>query len=286
MTVDRSLLDALGPAGRRRGRDGRDRAVPRRARRLDPDAGSRVRATGTVGRAWGAPRLRVEADPRRSAGGRRSSTTSSVAPGAATEWRLVRVRGTIADVHRSGDRWTAELVGRRRCGSRCSGCPGSGIPAAAVIEGRRGDRHGDRQAAVSRRRRTSASRCVPRSRADLVLGGRRRPRPPARAPRAAGASAARRHEPGARRPPATRHRRPRMRRTSRSPSLGDRLGGTVRVGGLVTAVDAGGIRLDDGTATARVVLEGAAADLASLLQPGDALNATGTPRPATRSCSS
>ena len=51
----------------------------------------------------------------------------------------------------------------------------------------------------------------------------------------------------------------------------------VRVGGLVTAVEADGFRLDDGTATATVVLEGPAAELAALLQPGDAVNAVGTP---------
>ena len=45
----------------------------------------------------------------------------------------------------------------------------------------------------------------------------------------------------------------------------------------MTGVDVDGVRLDDGTATARIVLEGAAAELAALLQPGDALNATGTP---------
>jgi len=47
------------------------------------------------------------------------------------------------------------------------------------------------------------------------------------------------------------------------------------VGGLVTAVEDGSIRLDDGTATARVVLAGSAADLLPMLRPGDALNATG-----------
>ncbi len=59
--------------------------------------------------------------------------------------------------------------------------------------------------------------------------------------------------------------------------LAQHLGATVRVGGLVTATGPDGVRLDDGTATARLVLEGDAAGLAALLQPGDALNATGTP---------
>ncbi len=45
----------------------------------------------------------------------------------------------------------------------------------------------------------------------------------------------------------------------------------------MTAVEADAFRLDDGTATATVVLEGPAAEVASLLQPGDAVNAVGTP---------
>ena len=52
-------------------------------------------------------------------------------------------------------------------------------------------------------------------------------------------------------------------------------GREVRVGGLVTAIEDGGIRLDDGTATARIVLAAAAADLLPVLRPGDAVNVTG-----------
>ena len=102
-------------------------------------AGRRVRVTGTVGRAWGAPRLR--ADEVRVLGERTPTAHPlAVAPGAATEWRLVRARGTIVDVHRSGDRWQAELqVGKIRI--LVAGLPGSGIAAAEVIEGAHGDRH-------------------------------------------------------------------------------------------------------------------------------------------------
>jgi hypothetical protein len=52
-------------------------------------------------------------------------------------------------------------------------------------------------------------------------------------------------------------------------------GREVRVGGLVTAVEDGGIRLDDGTATARIVLAAAAVDVLPVLRPGDAVNVTG-----------
>ena len=60
-------------------------------------------------------------------------------------------------------------------------------------------------------------------------------------------------------------------------ALADHLGAMVRVGGLVISVDLDGIRLDDGTATVRLAFEDAAADLAALLQPGDAVNVTGSP---------
>jgi hypothetical protein len=49
----------------------------------------------------------------------------------------------------------------------------------------------------------------------------------------------------------------------------------VRVGGLVTEIEADGFRLDDGTGSARVILAGDAADLVAVLGPGDAVNAEG-----------
>ena len=52
-------------------------------------------------------------------------------------------------------------------------------------------------------------------------------------------------------------------------------GRTVRVGGLVGDLVPGGFTLDDGTATGPVVLEGAAADLLPLIEPGDAINVVG-----------
>jgi hypothetical protein len=55
------------------------------------------------------------------------------------------------------------------------------------------------------------------------------------------------------------------------------VGKRVRVGGLVTDVGTDGVRLDDGTSGALLVLEGDATDLLTVLEPGDALNAIGTP---------
>ncbi len=45
----------------------------------------------------------------------------------------------------------------------------------------------------------------------------------------------------------------------------------------MTAVEADGFLLDDGTAIGRIVLADAAAGVIELLEPGDALNATGVP---------
>ena len=101
VTVDRLLLDATG---RRTIVEDSSGAIELYLEAPDAaiGAGVRVRATGTVGRAWGAPRLRVEAIR---VLGRATPTARDLraAPSAATEWRLVRVRGTVAEVHRTGD---------------------------------------------------------------------------------------------------------------------------------------------------------------------------------------
>ncbi|HYO42525.1 MAG TPA: OB-fold nucleic acid binding domain-containing protein [Candidatus Limnocylindrales bacterium] len=274
VTVDRSLLDA---SGRRTVVEDASGAIELYLDAKDTaiSAGARVRATGVVGRAWGAPRLRVDAIR---VLGRRTPVAHDlrVAPGAATEWRLVRVRGTIAEVNRSGDRWTAELVsGSLRV--PLLGLPGAGITSSALVEGRTATVVG----IVKRPYPTATDQrfaVVPRSRGDLDLGATG-----ATAPRAtAGGSGA----PGA--SIATGTSSTGATGTAPDPGLGagtdvplgalaDHLGATVRVGGLVTAVGPDGIRLDDGTATARLVFEGPAADLASLLQPGDAMNVSGTP---------
>jgi hypothetical protein len=57
--------------------------------------------------------------------------------------------------------------------------------------------------------------------------------------------------------------------------LVDHVGTLVRVGGLITGVTSGGFTLDDGTATASVVLNGDAAAFLKLLHPGDAIGLAG-----------
>ena len=238
--------------------------------------GARVRVTGTVGEAWGAPRLR--ADEARVLGSRQPAVHGlKSAPTAAVEWRLVRVAGTIVEVHKSGDRWTAEI---QIHGGRVpiAGLAGSGIASTDLAVGRAATVTG----IVKRPYPTATDRrfaIVPRRRADIVLG---KAAPTAGASSSPGAggmagagSAAGSPAPGA--ATTTGGAGEAQARDIDLRDLGTHLGERVRVGGLVVAIEAADIRLDDGTAEALIVLGGDAAGLAGTLQVGDALNATGTP---------
>ena len=248
-------------------------AAPDAAMRL----GARVRVTGTVGQAWGAPRLRAEETR---VLGTRQPTVHAVrtAPTAAVEWRLVKVEGTVLDVHRNGDRWSAELQLGGGAKVPISGLAGSGIASTAMVEGRRATVTG----IVKRPYPTATDRrfaVVPRRAADIVLGKA-----------AAGPSASATPATGGGTGSSTATVAP-IPGSSGSPAgvpsasavdvdlrdLVAHVGQRVRVGGLVTEVTTDGVRLDDGTSGALIVLDGDAADLRSVLEPGDALNATGTP---------
>jgi hypothetical protein len=238
--------------------------------------GARVRVTGTVGEAWGAPRLR--ADGTRVVGSRRPIVHAiRSAPTAAVEWRLVRVSGSIIEVHRNGDRWTADLrVGAARV--LISGLAGSGIAATDLVEGRSASITG----IVKRPYPTATDRrfaIVPRQRADIALG------------RAVPTAAASPFGPGSIPAPGSSDPAGGVLGPDAAiagldtpvatdidlADLAAHAGERVRVGGLVTAIESDGVRLDDGTAEARLVLEGEAAGLVGTLVVGDALNATGRP---------
>ena len=209
VTIDRTLLDA---SGRRAVVEDGTGAIELYLPEADASirAGVRIRATGEVGRAWGAPRLRVEAFR---VIGQRAPVVRDlrVAPTAATEWRLVRVRGTIEDVHRSGDRWTAELVVGRPAHPARRAARQRRSTAAQVVEGRQRHGHRDREAPVSDGDRPAVRRGAARDAATWTLA--RRPdqrRPPRRGART-------RRESGA--PPPARgrvRRRPIPPRTRRS----------------------------------------------------------------------
>ena len=133
-----------------------------------PSIGSRVRVTGEIGRAYGAPRIAATSVTVLGSASV-APLDMRVAPGTAHEWRLVRVRGDIVDMHRSGDRWAAELL---VAGQRVPivGLAGAAIPASAVIEGRTATIVG----MVRRPYPTATDRrfaIVPRSAADVTIGG-------------------------------------------------------------------------------------------------------------------
>ena len=227
-----------------------------------PAVGRRIRVGGEIGRAYGAPRIKADTVAILGSGARVQPVELRGAPGPAHEWRLVSIRGDILEVHRSGERWTAEL---QVAGVRVLvvGLPGARIPSSALGAGRTATVVG-----IVRRPYPSASdrrfAILPRSGGDVRVGG-------AASGQEAGASGV----PGRSIDPATGPAGAGDPIDADLVELRERIDTTVRVGGLVESTDASGFTLDDGTAVARVELVGAAADLAGSIVVGDALNATG-----------
>jgi hypothetical protein len=270
VTIRSNLLDATG---RRIVIEDRTAGVeillPTGARA--PAIGSRVRVSGEIGRAYGAPRIRAD-QVRRISSAAVKAIDLRIAPSAAHEWRLVHVRGDVVDVHRSGDRWQAELlVGGTRV--PILGLAGASIPSSAIVEGRTATVVG-----IVRRPYPSASdrrfAVVPRSARDVTLGGPADDRgsatasgssngPKTVASTAAAAAAAAGTGGG---PAAT---------DIDLVAIDEHVGQTVRVGGLVAALTSDGFRLDDGTAVAAVVLRGPALPALADIGPDDALSAIG-----------
>ncbi len=268
VTADRTLLDGTG-----RLTVVQDATAAIELYLAAPDAsvrlGVRVRVTGVVGRAWGAPRLRAA---KVTLLGRESPAVLDLrlAPGPATEWRLVEVSGTVTSVHRTGERWVAELDAGTGGTIPIIALAGAGIPADAIAAGHRASVVG-----IVKRPYPSASdrryAVLPRRTSDVSLGAivqasaRPSGSPAESAPvSAAPGQAAWSGGPGGD-APATDLR-----------DLAARLGQRIRVGGIVTKATPDGFYLDDGTATARIILEGGAMSLAAVLAPGDGLDATGS----------
>lgn len=227
-----------------------------------PAIGTRIRVDGTIGRAYDAPRVKAERIVVIAVGARPLALDLQRSPTAAYEWRLVRVRGTVVEVKKLGDRWRAELaVGGERV--VVSGLAGARIPATTLAGGNMATIVG----IVRRPYPGAADRrwsIAPRSSADVVVGTVR-PAP------GNGAASERRVGPGAAEARTERSAAPNVDLVD----LAGHLGRIVRVGGLVTELAPDGFLLDDGTAVGRIALAGAAAEYLPLLEPGDALNATG-----------
>ena len=238
-----------------------------------PAVGARIRVTGETGRAYDAPRIRASSVARLGTAPV-APLDLRAAPGAAHEWRLVRIRGDLVEVHRSGERWTAELL---VAGVRIpiAGLAGASIPVAGVLEG-----HSATFVGIVRRPHPSATDrrfvVTPRSAVDVTIGASADDTSPGVGssgglsggttnPRGSGAPAG----------PGTGPAAESLSRDVDLATLSAHVGASVRVAGLVAAVSPDGFRLDDGTALADVQLRGAAADLGASISIGDALSAVG-----------
>jgi len=225
--------------------------------------GDRIRVSGEVGRAWGAPRIAAELVEPGFGGSAVLPLVLDGPPGPAHEWRLVRVSGRVVDVRRLGSTWRAELHVR---GERVliAGLAGAGIASTALVEGRPATIIG-----IVRRPYPSATdrrfQVIPRGPSDVALGP------------ASGTT----DGPDGRPASGSSTRPPHAGDATTAPTdvdlatLAEHVGELVRVGGLVVEPTADGFTLDDATAIATVVLRGEAAAYLGLLEPGDALNAIG-----------
>jgi uncharacterized protein YdeI (BOF family) len=227
--------------------------------------GDRITATGTVGRAYGAPRLTAKTVTRTGAGGVGASTLLR-APGAGDEWRLVRISGVVTTLHRLGDSWRAEI----RVGGDLVpvvALANAAIPATAIDTGRRATVVG----IVRRPYPTASDRrfsVEPRFAADVTLG-------PAEAGSGAQAGVG---TSSAGTAAAASTASAGTARDADLSAIGGLIGQRVRVGGIVAEIASDGFTLDDGTATGRVVLIGEAAEMLPLVEPADPINAIGRVR--------
>ena len=229
-----------------------------------PAVGSRLRLSGTTGKAWGAPRVAATSLTTIAGGVAIAPATLQRAPAERDEWLLVRVSGTVLKVERLGDRWRAEI--ELPGGSRVPvlGQAGAGIPSTAILAGRRITVTG----IVKRPYPTASDRrfaLLPRDGADVAIGpagdgapaGSLATTPIAQTPSAAASAAA-------------------ITPDTDLATLLEHVGARVRVGGLIAAVAADGFDLDDGTALAHVVLRDGMAGLLPHLVVKEAVAATGT----------
>jgi hypothetical protein len=232
-----------------------------------PPVGTRIRALGRMGLAYGAPRLRAETIEILGPSTPPTPLALHAVPGLAQEWRLVTIAGRVSSVHKLGDRWRAEITvaGKEAV---VVGQPGSGIASTALVEGRQASVTG-----VVRRPYPNATdrrfAVTPRFPADVRLMGRAGG---ATARDDAGDGGAQRT--GADGGPAAGGT-PVVAADVDVTDLGSSIGRMVRIGGLVVELRPDGFTLDDGTAIGRVELRGPALDQLALVEPDDVLNVIG-----------
>jgi len=232
-----------------------------------PPVGTRVRATGRMGVAYGAPRLRADALDVIGTGSDPTPTVLHAVPGSAHEWRLVTISGRVASVHKLGDRWRAEITVSGKA-AVVVGQPGAGVPSTALLEGRMASVTG-----IVRRPYPNATdrrfAITPRFPGDVrILGGGSNGNGPGSSTGPSATSGGTTNQSANGDPIASAA-------DVDLDELDAHLGALVRVGGLVVELRPDGFTLDDGTTTGRIVLRGQAMDALPLIEPDDALNAIG-----------
>jgi len=233
-----------------------------------PPVGTRLHLVGQVRRAYGAPRIQASTVDVRGTAAPPAPANLRSAATEAQEWRLVRVTGPIDGVNKLGDRWRAEV----RVGNTLVvivGQAGAGIPVDTMREGRAATVTG-----IVRRPYPTASdqrfTILPRFPADVRVSGSAAGGPSTPSGNAGNSTGS---------APASAGGSPTPLPPGRDldlDALATAVGEQVRVGGLVTDLEPNGVRIDDGTASALVILDGDAAELIALIEPGDAINASGT----------
>ena len=236
-----------------------------------PGVGTKLRVTGETGIAWGAPRIGATTVTELPGGAAIVPATLTRAPDERDEWLLVRLSGTVAKVERLGDRWRAEVVLGNGAKVPVHGQAGAGIPSTAIVSGRKVTVTG----IVKRPYPTASDRrfaVLPRNGADLVVAGEG-----GSSGAAAGGTGGATSASGSSSGSATAAGTPTVDVTPDTDlaALGEHIGARVKVGGLIAQLAGGGFDLDDGTALARVELDGPMAELLPFLQAGEAVAATG-----------
>jgi hypothetical protein len=229
-----------------------------------PRVGARIRVIGRSGTAYGAPRLRGTRVTRLGTSAVPQPLRLSGPFTSAHTWRLVSIAGRIGEVRKLDDRWRAEIVvGAHRL--VVVGQPGARIPIERMIEGRSIEVVGIVRPAYPSATDRRAT-LLPRSGADVRVAG--------------GTTAGARSDAPVGGASGTLATAASGGQATVIPDvdlvdLERAVGRTVRVGGLVVDLRPDGFTLDDGSAIGRIVMAGDAADLAPLIEPGDALNVVG-----------
>ena len=248
--------------------------------------GDRLRIVGVAGSAYGAPRFRAATVSLVGHGAAPTPVRLGGGPGPSLEWRLVRATGRIADVHRIGDTWRAELeVGGQLVA--VSGLAGARIPTSRLVEGATATITG----IVRRPYPTATDRrfaIVPRMPADVTVGAAASSGGSATIVGGSGSSGSGGSTssgggrstgtgtgtsgggPGASTTPAEETV------SVDIGALSDYHGQRVRIAGLVAERTADRLRIDDGTGRVWVAVGGPALDVIGDVRVGDALEIVGT----------